>query len=282
MKKIILKKGIYKYEMVLNNIKYCVCCNYNEVYNFRRLLLEYIRNVKTSEYSLNNIGIVSLLIDNEVLKAKDIMCFHITQEYSIVIELKLGTKSLLNMYLETLLSSNDYIDTINTLNILFESLSNEIDNSIINTLFQSITPKVLLKLLLPSFIINGDEANEFDLSYDDLIIFQLKMIEYITKNSKNKYNICLIEIPIVTNRIKEYVESINTCIFIIIAYRYKTTIELENILLFDNEVIDLSNEESIYNTFLNKGICTLEEAQQEMKARIDKVFSLLDLSILKD
>ena len=49
-----------------------------------------------------------------------------------------------------------------------------------------------------------------------------------------------------------------------------------NIYLFDDQLIDLNDEQQIYNLYLNKGICTLQEAQQMI---INNIKNKLDISI---
>ena len=110
--------------------------------------------------------------------------------------------------MEILLSQIDYNDTIQSINILLESFALELDSQIITSQFITQTPKSLLKLLMPFYMINDEQANEFDLSYDDIIILQLQMIKYIS-NDITKYVFCLIEIPELTHSIYEYIQSLD-------------------------------------------------------------------------
>ena len=101
------------------------------------------------------------------------------------------THSLIAKYLEILIAQDENIDTINTINLLLESFTNELDNELIYPEFITYTPKQFLKILLPRFLKEEDQANEYDLSYNEIILIQLKMINYIAKPSITTKTICL-------------------------------------------------------------------------------------------
>ena len=69
--------------------------------------------------------------------------------------------------------------------------------------FITYTPKQFLKILLPIFLKEENQANEYDLSYNEIILFQLKMINYISNHQSNKI-LCLIELPLLTQEIDDY------------------------------------------------------------------------------
>ncbi len=52
--------------------------------------------------------------------------------------------------------------------------------------------------------------------------------------------------------------------------------------MFDNIVLDLNDEEQLYNYFIDKGIYTVQEAKDKMKKIIDNGITKIDMSILKD
>ena len=111
--------------------------------------------------------------------------------------------------------------------------------------------------MLPIFLKEEDQANEYDLSYDEIILFQLKMIDYISKHQTTKI-ICLIELPYLSKEINDYL------------------INMKNTYIFDYLIVDLNNDEQIYNIYLNKGVCTLQEAKEMI---INNIKAKLDISI---
>lgn len=270
-----IKKGNRRYELQIDQVKYCIGNNFEEKFEFIKILNEVMLSSKESEYSNNNIGHAQVLLNEQNITSKNNCYYRVNHYYSINNDLKLNTHSLVAKYLEILISQNSNIDTISTINLLLESFTNELSNELIYLKFITYTPKQFLKILLPVFFKENDKANEYDLSYNELVILQLKMIDFISRNQINK-SICLIEIPYLTKEINDYVIEMNNCFVIILFYKTDLILNLNDIYLFDNTSLDLNDEEQIYNTFLNKGICTLQEAKEKMKKIIE---TKLDMSI---
>lgn len=270
-----VKKGNKRYDLQIGNIKYCIGNNFEEKYNFINILKETFLSSKESEYSINNSGEAQVLINDKEIKLKEINFYYINHNYSIINDLKLTTHSLIAKYLEVLIAQDNNIDTINTINFLLESFTNELDNELIYPRFITYTPKQFLKILLPIFLKEEDQANEYDLSYNEIILFQLKMIDYISNHQSNKI-LCLIELPLLTQEIDDYLKKMKNCINVVMIYKTNNSLLYRNIYLFDDQHIDLNDEQQIYNLYLNKGICTLQEAQQMI---INNIKNKLDISI---
>lgn len=265
MNKLTIKKGNKKYEFGINNIKYILGNHIEEKYEFMQIIKEVMLNIKDTEYSLKNIGHAEILFNDKPINNKTMNYFFINENYSINNDLKLTSQSIISKYLEIMISKTDNIDTINTINILLESFSDELDTDIIYPRFITYTPKQFLKILNPLFLKNNDQSNEYDLSYNEIIIFQLKMINYISNNQKNNKVLCLIDIPKLTKEIHDYIKTMDQCYVIISTLIYETNLILEDIYLIDDITLDLQNEEELYNFFINKGINTIQEAKDNMK-----------------
>ena len=270
-----VKKGNKRYDLQIGNIKYCIGNNFEEKYNFINILKETFLSSKESEYSINNSGEAQVLINDKEIKLKEINFYYINHNYSIINDLKLTTHSLITKYLEILIAQDNNTDTINTVNLLLESFTNELDNELIYPRFITYTPKQFLKILLPIFLKEENQANEYDLSYNEIILFQLKMINYISNHQSNKI-LCLIELPLLTQEIDDYLKKMKNCINVVMIYKTNKPLLYRNIYLFDDQLIDLNDEQQIYNLYLNKGICTLQEAQQMI---INNINNKLDISI---
>lgn len=265
MNKLTIKKGNKKYEFGINNIKYILGNHIEEKYEFMQIIKEVMLNIKDTDYSLKNIGHAEILFNDKPINNKTMNYFFINENYSINNDLKLTSQSIISKYLEIMISKTDNIDTINTINILLESFSDELDTDIIYPRFITYTPKQFLKILNPLFLKNNDQSNEYDLSYNEIIIFQLKMINYISNNQKNNKVLCLIDIPKLTKEIHDYIKTMDQCYVIISTLIYETNLILEDIYLIDDITLDLQNEEELYNFFINKGINTIQEAKDNMK-----------------
>ena len=66
-----LKKGNKRYDLQINNIKYCVGNNFEEKYNFVNILKEVFLLSKESEYSINNSGQAQALLNDKEIKVKE-------------------------------------------------------------------------------------------------------------------------------------------------------------------------------------------------------------------
>lgn len=281
MNKLVFKKGNIQFSFNINHIKYCVGLNYQSKYELKKIIFEYFHNTKITEYSENNTGKALISIDNLEINKKNSLFYYVHHQYSLQDDLKLSTKSLISKYLEILLSQIDYNDTIQSINILLESFALELDSQIITSQFITQTPKSLLKLLMPFYMINDEQASEFDLSYDDIIILQLQMIKYIS-NDITKYVFCLIEIPELTHSIYENIQSLDQCLVIVILTSSTVLIELKDIYYMSNINIDCDNDEQIYEIFVSKGICTLKEAKEKLNNIIKNKYYKDLLSIAND
>lgn len=270
-----VKKGNKRYDLQINNIKYCVGNNFEEKYNFVNILKEVFLLSKESEYSINNSGQAQALLNDKEIKVKEINFYQINHHYSITNDLKLTAHSLIARYLEILIAQDDNIDTINTINLLLESFTNELYNELIYPKFITYTPKQFLKILLPIFLKEEDQANEYDLSYDEIILFQLKMIDYISKHQTTKI-ICLIELPYLSKEINDYLINMKNCFIVVMFYKTNSVLNIKDTYIFDDLIVDLNNDEQIYNIYLNKGVCTLQEAKEMI---INNIKAKLDISI---
>lgn len=281
MNKLTIKKGDRQFSFNINHIKYCIGLNYQSKYELKKIFFEYFHNTKMTEHSENNTGKALISIDNLEINKKNSLFYYVHHQYSLQDDLKLSTKSLVSKYLEILLSQIDYNDTIQSINILLESFALELDSQIITSQFITQTPKSLLKLLIPIYMINNEQANEFDLSYDDIIILQLQMIKYISKDI-TKTVFCLIEIPELTHSIYKYIQSLDQCIVIVVLISSTVSIELKDICYMSNMNIDCDNDEQIYEIFVSKGICTLKEAKEKLNNIIKNNYYKDLLSITND
>ncbi len=270
-----IKKGNKRYDLQIDNVKYCIGNNFEEKYNFESILKEVFLSSKESEYSVNNTGQAQVLINDKEIKIKEVNFYQVNLNYSISADIKLTTHSLIAKYLEILIAQNENIDTINTINLLLESFTNELDNELIYPEFITYTPKQFLKILLPIFLKEEDQANEYDLSYNEIILIQLKMINYIASHQLNK-TICLIDIPYLTKEINDYLINMKNCFTIVMLYKTNKNLNIKDVYMFDNLIFDLSDEEQIYNIYIDKGVCTLQEAKEMIKNNIK---TKLDISI---
>ena len=87
--------------------------------------------------------------------------------------------------------------------------------------------------MLPIFLKEEDQANEYDLSYDEIILFQLKMIDYISKHQTTKI-ICLIELPYLSKEINDYLINMKNCFIVAMFYKTNSVLNIKDTYIFDD------------------------------------------------
>lgn len=270
MNKLTIIKGNEKYNIYIENYKILLGQQYQMKFDIVRTLKRYIQNIKPSEYAEENNNIANILINDKIIKPKNCLYFYVHKYYSISDDFKLTAQSLIFKYLEVLLNNEELIDTVNTINLLFESLSQEISSiSSVSGHFNTMVSKQLLKLISPYYIDEEEYKDEYDLTLEEIIIFQLKLISYISQNIKNiQYIILCIELPRLTNEIYEYIQQIDNCMILIIIDNQSIVCnDISKYVICENIYIDLANDEEIYNSICDNHIqlLTLEEGKQYMK-----------------
>ncbi len=271
MNKLTVKKGNVSYEFAVDYVKYCLGNNYVNKHEFKNIIFEVFNGSKSTEYAMNFTGTSVILFNDHPILSKFWNMYYVNENYSINSEMKLTAKSLSSLYFETIFNDMDHFDTINTLNILMESLAQEIESENWNTRFISLTPKQLVKLMTPIYLLDENQANEYDLDYEQSIIMQLDMIKLISENIKTKKHLCLIEIPLLTENIQKAIEQLkDNCITIVMLSGYSILIDVEDVYLFEQDTLDLSDELLLFQMFNDKGISTIEEAKNIMKNELNK------------
>ena len=181
MNKITIKNGNKKYDITINRVKYVFSSNQDE-FKIKQSFRNYFSKNK-SEFRKENGNSNKVLFNDKDLDVKRTLFVEINSNFSINEDCKLNSKSLILKYLELRLQDMEYFDTINTINLLFESLSEELkDENGLNTLFDSMDYKHLSKLINPYYF-DELQKDEYDLTFEELLLFQIKLIKYISLNN---------------------------------------------------------------------------------------------------
>lgn len=193
------------------------------------------------------------------------MFIEISETHSLNEDKKLTTKSLMLKYLESKLQNQEYFDTISTIDILLNSLSEEVnDESMLKIMFNGTNYKQLIKMLSPYY---EDELqkDEFDLSRDELILFQLDLIEYISDHNSKYYNIFVFgKLDNLSNKILHKINAIEKIKLIIFTNCYNDLMDVQNTSLLQDKIIDFADMEQIYYDLSQKSLqtYTLQEVEQ--------------------
>lgn len=218
-----------------------------------------INKVSDSEYfeETGNYNVVKY--NGEILHAKDFLFYYIENNFDIVNDLKLGTKSLSLKYLEGKLNEIEYNELFNTIKVMLEDLNAEfmnenakieLQNSEVNFNVEDFNYKHLIKLIFG--IIKEDELikSNSDLTYEEIIEFQIKMLLEISNNIERTIFIC-IDNYLTPNLVKLIKENNKSNIYFIILNNEKE-FNLNDYLLVNNDCIDCFYKEGLYDYLTNK------------------------------
>ena len=282
MNKITIKNGNNKYDITINRVKYVFSSNQDE-FKIKQSFRNYFSKNK-SEFRKENGNSNKVLFNDKDLDVKRTLFVEINSDFSINEDCKLNSKSLILKYLELRLQDREYFDTINTINLLFESLSEELkDENGLNTLFDAMDYKHLSKLINPYYF-DELQKDEYDLTFEELLLFQIKLIKYISfKNRLYEYIIVFIDLDEVTQNLIQQINALSNCYVICFSKNYVSEMN-DNVAIIENEVFDLSNIEEVYAYFYQKSsnILPIEEVKLYMKQYIIDKYTYKKIDIIDE
>lgn len=282
MNKITIKNGNNKYDITINRVKYVFSSNQDE-FKIKQSFRNYFSKNK-SEFRKENGNSNKVLFNDKDLDVKRTLFVEINSDFSINEDSKLNSKSLISKYLELRLQDMEYFDTINTINLLFESLSEELkDENGLNTLFDAMDYKHLSKLINPYYF-DELQKDEYDLTFEELLLFQIKLIKYISLNNNfYEYIIVFIDLDEVTQNLIQQINSLLNCYVICFSKNYVLEMS-DDAAIIENEVFDLSNIEEVYAYFYQKSsnILPIEEVRLYMKQYIIDKYTYKKIDIIDE
>ena len=278
MRKLTIKKGIYRTDLLIDKYKYIIGNNEIQKLNLKRALKEFQVGLPLSEYEEENHNNVRIYLDDNELTQKKINIYFISSNYEFYQELKLQSKSILLKAIINELSDESYIETFLTIQSLTEMLCMQFNEGHdIKLRDIKISPTTFAKLIEPALVIDDFEMNEFDLSIEDFICLQLDLIRQATSITKQE-NLIIVDYPIMTNKIQDKIKEISNSMIIIFCGTIQTDYQLNSCYLIDKFTIDLANEESIYEHICNEILCVsnLKEGVNYMEEYVKIVLGLED------
>ena len=267
MNKLTITRGNQEANIWINDTKYLIGPNFKYKYELVRNIKQYcVHSIsETSEFSKS---ITSLKINDHPVNYKKVNLFEVNQYWDLTTDLKLGTKSMILKWLEVKLQSVEYIDLINTLNFSLRMLADEVsaENDFISINSNDFNYKAIAKLLIPKLVgITEDEMNLYDLSYDLLLALQLKMINDIVAVN-NEVNLIIIDLRIISTKLLQQISQMKNCYILVLSNSMDSRFNYEDIVLCKNKILDLADEETLYDFFNNENRCNwnLKEIKEYM------------------
>lgn len=258
-----IKNGTKKWNLQMNHVKYIISDSSTN-YTLLQAIRLFNSKDKSENRTENNIS-TKIFINEKEIESKNNMFMEISEMYSLNEDKKLTTKSLMLKYLEIKLQNQEYFDTISTIDILLNSLSEEVnDESLLKIMFNGANYKQLIKMLSPYY---EDELqkDEFDLTRDELILFQLDLVEYISNHNSKYDNIFIFgKLDNLSDRILQIINKIQNVKLVIFTNYYNDFMNVQNTALLQDKIIDFADMEQIYYDLSQKSLqtYTLQEVEQ--------------------
>lgn len=257
-----IKNGTNKWNLQMNHVKYIISDS-SMNYTLLQAIRLFTSKDKSENRTENNIS-TKMFINEKEIEFKNNMFIEISEMYSLNEDKKLTTKSLMLKYLEMKLQNQDYFDTISTIDILLNSLSEEVnDESMLKIMFNGANYKQLIKMLSPYYE-DGLQKDEFDLTRDELILFQLDLVEYISNHNSKYDNIFVFgKLDNLSDKILQKINKIENVKLIIFTNYYNDLMNVQNAALLQDKIIDLADMEQIYYDLSQKLLqtYTLQEVE---------------------
>lgn len=263
MNLITIKNGTNKWNLQMNHVKYIISDS-SMNYTMLQAIRLFASKDKSENRTENNIS-TKIFINEKEIELKNNMFIEISEMYSLNEDKKLTTKSLMLKYLEIKLQNQEYFDTISTIDILLNSLSEEVnDESMLKIMFNGTNYKQLIKMLSPYY---EDELqkDEFDLTRDELFLFQLDLVEYISNHNSKYDNIFVFgKLDNLSDKILHKMNKIENIKLIIFTNYYNDLMNVQNAALLQDKIIDFADMEQIYYDLSQKSLqtYTLQEVEQ--------------------
>ncbi len=258
-----IKNGTNKWNLQMNYVKYIISDSSTN-YTLLQAIRLFTSKDKSENRTENNIS-TKIFINEKEIESKNNMFMEISEMYSLNEDKKLTTKSLMLKYLEIKLQNQEYFDTISTIDILLNSLSEEVnDESLLKIMFNGANYKQLIKMLSPYY---EDELqkDEFDLTRDELILFQLDLVEYISNHNSKYDNIFIFgKLDNLSDKILQKINKIENVKLIIFTNYYNELMNVQDAALLQDKIIDFADMEQIYYDLSQKSLqtYTLQEVEQ--------------------
>lgn len=258
-----IKNGTNKWNLQMNHVKYIISDSSTN-YTLLQAIRLFTSKDKSENRTENNIS-TKMFVNEKEIELKNNMFIEISEMYSLNEDKKLTTKSLMLKYLEIKLQNQEYFDTISTIDILLNSLSEEVnDESLLKIMFNGANYKQLIKMLSPYY---EDELqkDEFDLTRDELILFQLDLVEYISNHNSKYDNIFVFgKLDNLSDKILQEINKIQNVKFMIFTNYYNDLMNVQNAVLLQDKIIDFADMEQIYYDLSQKSLqtYTLQEVER--------------------
>ncbi len=254
-------KGI-EYVMAIDKYKIFFGDNYIFKFNSRQAIKQFLENIQLSEYQESFELQGKIELNENKINHKNWEYYEITPYYSVNNDFKLSAKSLSLKFIESAFDETLCLDEINTINNLFKIVSEQLSEEIkmeqeitFSITSSDFTIKSLIKYIGLSLQNDDLSIGESDLSYDEIMLLQLNMIDKIANSTLNKLKkfLVILDAPLLTEKIIRKLKNIegDNLKVIVFTNDHHIPMPIDNYVISRKGFIDLFFEESILNNITN-------------------------------
>lgn len=244
MKKLKMIGGNTIIEFGIRNIKFLIAKDYETLYGAIQCI-KCATQKEESEYRVENQQKNEVYINDNKISLKSIKLWEVSSSYSIYDDRKLQSNSLLTQYLISKMESSIFNETMQTLDVLLQSYIDELNEEEIGIEAMNVNAKQLLKFMQVSAQAEDLGKDEFDYTYEDLLLFQISLIKRISKQYI-ECPILLVIAPTLTHEIIDYLKEYQDSYTLVLTTTYLPIMKLEEIYLMENTFIDFASMEDVY------------------------------------
>ena len=257
-----------KVEFGIDKVKYIITSDFSQVFKIIQTLNKVFSKALDSEYDEENMQ-MRVLINNKNVDKNNLL-FNVNHLFDLETDLKLGAKSLTLNYLTTVLRDIECHELVSTINTLMHSVNDYLGELIsdkhLKVMLNELNLKLIQKNLSARLVRDELEYHSYNLSYDELILYQLDKLNIIAqKNGLLTYWVVL-NIPEMTAQIEKVIMGLEKNIRVIVHTNNSIVRDLKDALVINKRVLDLSDETEIYNVVMmnySKHL-TIEELKQKL------------------
>lgn len=265
-----IRNGSERISFPLSTVTYFHGKNYPLKYEYIKVIRKHFNKTNHSDYDLENNTTTNIYIDNDEINLRNWNYFEIDTKFDFDSQFKLRSKSLMLQYLESVLVNIEYDDTVSTINILFDDLTKVINEKIelgnsefsIDAKLEELTLKSLLKLIELNIIKEESLATEYNLTYTEYVLTQIRLIKKVAKTNELKNNLVLVQLPYYDETIIDELKcDLENLYFIVVNEDNEIDAKREEVIYFGKQITPLYDDVELYNKImLEHGvITTLEE-----------------------
>lgn len=261
MHRFIIDYGVKEKTLDIENYKFLIGDNYREKFKIFETIRSCFNKVPNSEFAIENNLKHKMFFDEKPLDPKQWRYFELTPFFDVETDIKLGTKSLMGKYLDSFANDLEQNEIFNTLQILINSLNDEffdketcinLGDKEFKLQLSDVNRSTISKEIIGHIIHNNFECNSSDLSYEEIILLQLKIIDVIASKNNDKLMFVYCNFPYLTSEIKTYITGMKyENLFILIDTLHISNISISDIAVSSKHYIDFTNEEVLLDVMMD-------------------------------